>query len=786
MVAIKKDKQKIQVSVIIPMFNSDEWIRECLDSVITQMNDVNLEILVVDDGSSDNSVDIVQAYCDRFQNIKLYMQSHGRQGKARNTGLKQAKGEYIVFLDADDLLYPGALKIFLAQAISDQCDFVVGLAQSFNSKTTWINEVYQCYKNKISNTDLDRFPDFLLSPSACNKMYNISFLLNDDIKFPEDTYCEDAEFIYTAYLLADRISILPEIFHYYRGRDSNATPSGTQTFTEKRICQCADVYSRCLDKYKVMASQPLNLIIQAKSVDRIQRFFKRMSEHYPDTGSYFYEVLKKLFLKIDPEIIAQNANQFAIPFFMIRQGCHAHAVALLKAPGNKTALCDFFYILSLKNPELTHSFFKDFIIYAPFQPSNPKNNFQKKSMRNSAFSALHNIYAGNFILTTTRQWRSKINTIRNYLWGLLLFIWSSLASRFFDPKIWMIGERKGKSAEENGYAFFKYCQTQLNAQNIYYIMEKAFINSQNVYNEPNILIKGSYKQLFLLGFTKYMIFSNDVWDILPGVKLSWVPDIKKIFLTHGIKLYGPGVYMRNRANRFDAILVSSEKEKQTIRYEWNIKKPSKLIVTGLPRFDNLLDVRPKKEILFCPTWRKSIVKMDHDQFMATDFFHSISGLLKKDRLGSFLKNRNLTLVLRFHFNLEKYISCFQGCMNDRIKLEDGNSARNLQQAMKDSMMLITDYSSIFWDMAYMHRPVILYQFDREAFLAERGLHAFGIEESQMKFARIAKTKDNVISHLQKIAADGFVLSPDEAKNADDFFAYRDSNNCERLYNFLIS
>ena len=768
------------------MFNSGEWIRECLDSVIAQMKEVNLEILVVDDGSSDNSVDIVQAYCDRFQNIKLYMQSHGRQGKARNTGLRNAGGKYIVFLDADDVSQPGALKLFQRQAVSDQCDFVVGIAQSFNSKTTWINEGYQSYKNKISNTDIDHFPEFLLDPSACNKMYDASFLNRNDIKFPENTYCEDVGFIYTAYLLSDKITVLPEILHRYRGRDISDAPSGTQTFTEERLSQCADVYTACLDRYHATGKQGINALFQARAVIRFQRFFIRMKGKYPDSSSYLYEMLKEFFLRISPEIISQNANQFAIPFFMIRQGRYTHAVALLKAPGNKTALCDFFHILSLKNPELIHSFFKDFIIYAPVQLSTPKNNSQKKSMRNLAFRALRTIYTGNFIPKTSKQWRSKINAARNHVWGFFLKSWCAMIQRYSDQYIWMIGERNGTSAEENGYAFFKYCQSQPKAGQVYYVMEKSFLIAQDLCNEKNILIKGSWRHFFLLGFTKIIIFNNDIWDIYPRIEPSWLPSPPMIFLTHGIKLYGPGVYMRNRANIFDAILVSSEKEKETIQYEWNISQPSKLIVAGLPRFDNLLDATPKNEILFCPTWRKSIGKMDHDQFMATDFFHSIAGLLKEDQLEAFLKNWDLTLVLRVHFNLEKYISCFQGCMNDRIKIEGSTSPRNLQQAMKDSIIMISDYSSIFWDMAYMHRPVILYQFDREAFLAERGLHAFGIEESQMKFARIAKTKDNVISHLQKIAADGFVLSPDEAKNADDFFAYRDSNNCKRLYNYLIS
>lgn len=778
------EKDKIEVSVIIPLFNSGEWIRECIDSVIPQMNDVNLEIMVIDDGSSDNSVEIVQSYCDRYQNIKLYSQTHGRQGKARNTGIRKARGEYIVFLDADDVLHTGTLKLFLSQAVSDQCDFVVGIVQSFNEKTTWINEGYQSYTSKISNTDIDHFPEFLLDPSACNKMYSASFLKTKDITFPENTYCEDVGFIYTAYLLADNITILPEILHHYRGREKNDAPSGTQTFTEERISQCADVYTTLLDRYQATVKQGINDLFQARAVIRIQRFFNRMKRVYPDSSSYVYAVLKEFFLRISPEIISQNACQFAIPFFMIRQGRYSHAVALLKAPGNKTALCDFFRILSSENPELSLVFFKDFIIYS--SPQSPETQVRppKKKLMNSVVGIAEKYFSANALPKSRKQWQSKINTIRNYVWGAVLVIWSSWARRYLSPKIWMIGERNGTSAEENGYVFFKYCQTRPNARDVYYVMEKAFINSQKLFNGKNILIKGSSKHLFLLGVTKYMIFNNDVWDILPRIKPSWVPKIKKIFLTHGIKLYGPGVYMRNRANSFDAILVSSEKEKQIIQYEWNIKQPSKLIVTGLPRFDQLLDAIPKKEILFCPTWRKSIDKMNHKQFMITDFFHTIADFLKDERLMSFLKAWDFKLVLRTHFRLEKYISCFQEYLNDRIKIEDSASARNLQQAMKDSMVLITDYSSVFWDMAYMHRPVILYQFDREAFLAERRLHAFGIEEYQMKFARVAKTSGNVIDHLQKIGAAGFALSPDEASNADCFFAWRDSNNCERLYHYL--
>ena len=746
------------------------------------MKDVRLEIIAVDDGSTDKSRDIIQSYSERYPNIYLHHQSHGRQGKARNTGMEKASGEYFVFLDADDVLGDNALKLFLSQARRDQCDFLVGVAESFNDKVSWINEGYQSYTHHITNTDIDRFPDLLLDPSACNKMYSAIFLKNNRIVFPENTYCEDVGFIYTAYFLAHKISIIPEILHRYRARGKSGELSGTQTFSEERIAQCADIYAVCLDQYQSVENRAILELLEARAMIRFQRFFNRMAV-YPDSRSYMYETLENLFLKISPEVIAQNGGQFAVPFFMMRHGHFVHAVAVLKSPGNTTALCDFFHLLAEHDPEQSFSFFKYFIVYKS-KPVFAQPRPSVKDLLNSVKRFLKkSLSLRNEMPKSKKQWQSKFNAIRNNLWGVLLRIWCSFA-KWSPPRIWMIGERNGTSAEENGYAFFKYCQSQPDAGKVYYVIEKPFLISQNLSNERNIIIKGSWRHLYLLGFTKFIIFNNDIWDIYPKIHPSWLPDPQKIFLTHGIKLYGPGVYMRNHANAFDAILVSSEKEKQVLKYEWNVWDPAKLMVMGLPRFDNLLDAIPKKEILFCPTWRKSIGKMDHAQFMETDFFRSIADLLEDERLTVFLNFWDFTLVLRTHFNLEKYISCFQGWLNDRIRIEDSASPRNLQQAMKASMVLITDYSSIFWDMAYMHRPVILYQFDREAFLAERGLHAFGLEEKEMGFAKIARTPDEVLDHLKSIANNNFALAPAEIQSADGFFAYRDIQNCKRLYDFL--
>jgi CDP-ribitol ribitolphosphotransferase / teichoic acid ribitol-phosphate polymerase len=775
--------EKIDVSVIIPVYNSEDWIEECLDSIIPQMLDLQLEIILVDDGSSDRSLHKIEKYLIGHRNISLYSQTHGKQGKARNTGLSKARGTYIVFLDADDLLYPGALKRFHSQAVHDQSDFVVGIAQSFNGKKKWINEGYSGYRRLISNTNIDRFPGLLLDPSACNKMYKASFIEENKLRFPENTYCEDVGFIYRAYLVAQNIMILPEILHRYRARSRKAVRSGTQTFDEVRLAQCAEIYSACLDQYQASGTQANSELLQARAVVRMKRFFNKIPA-YPDANSFLYPALQTFLDGIDPRILVEHADRFAIPFLIIRQGFFFHAVACLNRPDNKAALADFFKALSATNHALAFLFFKQCILY--------KEELQKATFTQSKKNILKRLLELSrmaMALSNREQQSNNSNplglySLRNALWGCGLWVWSRIARKYLSKKEWLIGERYGTSAEESGHAFFQYCQGQKNASHVYYVIEKSVLGVGDGYLEKNYLIKGSFRHLYHLGRTNTIFFTNDIWDVCPRMPFLLVPMIRKVFLTHGVKLYGPGVYMRDKADAFDCILVSSSLEKQIIQNEWNIRKSSKILVTGLPRFDSILSSEPKNEILFFTTWRKRLRTKTDRQFKETLFFEMVSSLLGHTGLLPFLRENELVLVFRSHFNVAKRLNSFNDFACDHVRIENHTGSKNLQQAIKDATLLITDYSSILWDMAYLHRPVILYQFDREAFMAERGLHAFGVDESSLQFARVARNADQILVHLKDFAAKEFFLNHEEAGNADSFFAYQDTRNCERLYGAL--
>jgi teichuronic acid biosynthesis glycosyltransferase TuaG len=138
-----------EVSVIMPAFNASDYIRESIDSVIEQTF-TNWELLVIDDGSTDGTSDLIKDYCNQDQRIKYFHQENGKQGKARNLGISYANGKYIAFLDADDLWIPEKLEIQLQQIKEKNVDLVFSDSYIFHNE----NSVDRSSRMNVSNVTL--------------------------------------------------------------------------------------------------------------------------------------------------------------------------------------------------------------------------------------------------------------------------------------------------------------------------------------------------------------------------------------------------------------------------------------------------------------------------------------------------------------------------------------------------------------------------------------------------------------------------------------------------------
>lgn len=216
-----------QISIIIPIYNAEKYIKRCVSSVIDQSYD-KLEILLVNDGSTDNSLNICEAFAAKDNRIKVISQNNGGVSKARNTGLRLAKGEYVMFLDSDDYMLPDMCKTMLDVLHSKQADCVIcGIQEPEGG--LW------CPQRNIDYSALTDFKrDFiyqlnteLLSP-CWNKIFKrqlITNLFNEEISFGEDLIF-DLEYLDNC----SRLSFIttPLVYHEKQIAGSLVTKTGLQ------------------------------------------------------------------------------------------------------------------------------------------------------------------------------------------------------------------------------------------------------------------------------------------------------------------------------------------------------------------------------------------------------------------------------------------------------------------------------------------------------------------------------------------------------------------------------
>jgi len=189
----------IKVSVIIPVYNVEDYIDKCLNSIINQTLK-EIEIIVVNDGSPDNSQKIIDKYVKKYPDkVKSFIKKNGGQGSARNLGLEKATGKYISFVDSDDWLDEDALEKMYKKAIEEDSDIVIcDMIDHYIEKDIY----YNCTKyNSV----------FEVTPSACNKIFKKEII--KDIKFLHKLWYEDFNFTTKILLNTNKISVINEGFY---------------------------------------------------------------------------------------------------------------------------------------------------------------------------------------------------------------------------------------------------------------------------------------------------------------------------------------------------------------------------------------------------------------------------------------------------------------------------------------------------------------------------------------------------------------------------------------------
>ncbi len=230
-----------KVSVIVPVYNTEKYLKKCLDSLVKQtLKDI--EIIVVNDGSLDNSQSIIDEYTKKYDFVKGYIKKNGGLSDARNYGIKKSHGKYIGFVDSDDYVNKDMFEKLYNKAVSQNFDVTVCNINIIGRAT---NTVLSSLVHEDINT-LSKIKKQMINiyPVAWNKIYKRD-LFENNIYFKKGVWYEDVEFLYRLFPYIKSFGTLDEALINYVERDNSIT----KTF-DKRVYNYIDNWNGIIQFYK--------------------------------------------------------------------------------------------------------------------------------------------------------------------------------------------------------------------------------------------------------------------------------------------------------------------------------------------------------------------------------------------------------------------------------------------------------------------------------------------------------------------------------------------------------
>lgn len=203
-----------KVSIIVPVYNVEKYLPKCLDSLVNQTFK-DIEIICVNDGSPDNSIDILNEYAQKDDRVKVITKENGGLFSARHEGMKYINGEYVIFVDSDDWVSHSLVEKCLNAAKVENPDVVVYGAFSVREKSGKIHCKRGGYDYAKIPKNFNRKNIFNYPPTAWSKMYKTEFLKEHNIRFQEIKNGEDQLFFVHSMLCADKIRKVNENLYYY-------------------------------------------------------------------------------------------------------------------------------------------------------------------------------------------------------------------------------------------------------------------------------------------------------------------------------------------------------------------------------------------------------------------------------------------------------------------------------------------------------------------------------------------------------------------------------------------
>lgn len=356
-----------------------------------------------------------------------------------------------------------------------------------------------------------------------------------------------------------------------------------------------------------------------------------------------------------------------------------------------------------------------------------------------------------------------------------------------NKKIWLICE-DGQNARDNGYHLFKYIRENYPNDDCYYVIDVKLPDYKKVEKYGNIINYGSLKHWLYYMSSDKNISTQKSGN--PAPALFYVVHVwlklynNRIFLQHGIT-YNNAKWLYYNDTRFKLFICGAKKEYEYIKNNFGYPE-NNLAYLGFPRFDNLYDNNVNnKQILIMPTWRNWLGRnanklAKQEDFKNTIYYKKWNSLINNKNLIQFIENNNINIVFCPHISMKKYVSDFQ-TSSKNIKICSNEC--DIQTLLKESALLITDYSSVYMDFAYMSKPIIYYQFDSVEFRKRQYDEGY-LRFSKDAFGKVNQDEEDLVNKIIGYVKMDYKIENIYQKRIDDFFQLKDQCNCKRIYNYL--
>lgn len=376
--------------------------------------------------------------------------------------------------------------------------------------------------------------------------------------------------------------------------------------------------------------------------------------------------------------------------------------------------------------------------------------------------------------------------------SIFIFMFMIIPSLFF-RLINVLRKRKlllviedGYTARDNGYYFYKYIRQVHPNDYCFFVIDKKSDNYKDVEKYGNIIEYQSLKHWLYYMAANYNISNHKEGN--PDAPLFYIIHVilglynNRVFLQHGItKDDAEWLYYKNC--KFKYFICGAKREYEFIKKKFGYPEGN-VVYTGFPRFDNLYKFEvDKKQILIMPTWREwlgretNIIGKKID-FEKTLFYNLWNGLLNNKKFIQYIEKNKIKVLFYPHINMQKFINKFD--LNSK-NIKFVTPKTNIQDVLKSSSIMITDYSSVYMDFAYMEKPVIYFQFDYKEYREKQYKDGY-FDYKKDGFGPICENVNDVVESLIGIYEKG--IDKKYKKRMIDFFEIKDQKNSERIYNLL--